>query len=221
LMFTKRRRVNVSAVERRVSLAAGDALAVYALRRSLGHLLLLGLGGYLVYRGTTGNCQVYQALGLSTAFDEEVPSAPKAPDSPPGGPLGLVAAGLLKGVTEQQVREELRRFKEVLETGRPHALRTAILACRKGGTVSVAGVFGGFIDKVPFGAAMNKGLTFRMGQTHVHKYLRPLLDRIQRGEIDPSFVVTHRLGIEQAPYAYEIFKHKEDGCVKAVLDPWQ
>jgi threonine dehydrogenase-like Zn-dependent dehydrogenase len=108
-----------------------------------------------------------------------------------------------------------------LETGRPHALRTAILACRKGGTVSVAGVFGGFIDKVPFGAAMNKGLTFRMGQTHVHKYLRPLLDRIQRGEIDPSFVVTHRLGIEQAPYAYEIFKHKEDGCVKAVLDPWQ
>jgi uncharacterized membrane protein len=116
-MFTERRRVNVSAVERRVSLAAGGALAVYALRRSLDHLLLLGLGGYLVYRGTTGNCQVYQALGLSTAFDEEVPSAPKAPDSPPGGPLGLVAAGLLKGVTAQQVREDLRRFKEALEAG--------------------------------------------------------------------------------------------------------
>ena len=108
-----------------------------------------------------------------------------------------------------------------LETGRPHALRTAIVACRKGGTVSVAGVFGGLIDKVPFGAAMNKGLTFKMGQTHVHKYLRPLLDRIQRGEIDPSFVITHRLGIEQAPDAYEIFKHKQDGCVKVVLDPWQ
>ena len=68
---------------------------------------------------------------------------------------------------------------------------------------------------------MNKGLTFRMGQTHVQKYLRPHLDRIQRGEIDPSFVVTHRLGIEQAPQAHEIFKHKEDECVKVVLDPWQ
>jgi threonine dehydrogenase-like Zn-dependent dehydrogenase len=106
-----------------------------------------------------------------------------------------------------------------LETGRPHALRTAIVACRKGGTLSVAGVFGGFIDKVPFGAAMNKGLTFRMGQTHVQKYLRPLLARIERGEIDPSFVVTHRLSLDEAPQAYETFKHKQDQCIKVVMRP--
>jgi threonine dehydrogenase-like Zn-dependent dehydrogenase len=106
-----------------------------------------------------------------------------------------------------------------LETGRPHALRTAIIACRKGGTLSVAGVFGGFIDKVPFGAAMNKGLTFRMGQTHVHKYLQPLLARIERGEIDPAFVVTHRLPLAEAPQAYETFKHKQDECIKVVMRP--
>jgi threonine dehydrogenase-like Zn-dependent dehydrogenase len=106
-----------------------------------------------------------------------------------------------------------------LETGRPHALRTAIVACRKGGTLSVAGVFGGFIDMVPFGAAMNKGLTFRMGQTHVHRYLRPLLKRIEAGEIDPSFVITHRLPLDEAPHAFEIFKHKQDNCIKVVMRP--
>jgi threonine dehydrogenase-like Zn-dependent dehydrogenase len=106
-----------------------------------------------------------------------------------------------------------------LETGRPHALRSAIVSCRKGGTLSVAGVFGGFIDSVPFGAAMNKGLTFRMGQTHVHKYLAPLLARIERGEIDPSFIVTHRLPLEEAPRAYEVFKHKQEECIKVVLKP--
>lgn len=106
-----------------------------------------------------------------------------------------------------------------LETGRPHALRSAIVSCRKGGTLSVAGVFGGFIDSVPFGAAMNKGLTFRMGQTHVHKYLAPLLERIERGEIDPSFIVTHRLPLDEAPHAYEVFKHKQEECIKVVLKP--
>jgi threonine dehydrogenase-like Zn-dependent dehydrogenase len=106
-----------------------------------------------------------------------------------------------------------------LETGRPHALREAIQACRKGGVISLAGVYGGLIDKVPMGAAFNKGLTFKMGQTHVHKYLQPLMRRIQQGEVDPTFVITHRLGLEDAPYGYDIFKDKEDGCVKVVLHP--
>src|SRR5262245_36686916 len=101
-----------------------------------------------------------------------------------------------------------------LGADRPHALREAINACRKGGTVSIPGVYGGFLDKLPFGAAFAKGLTFKMGQTHVHRYLTPLLDRIRRGEIDPSFVITHRLHLEEAPYAYEIFKHKRDNCIK-------
>jgi len=106
-----------------------------------------------------------------------------------------------------------------LATDRPHALREAIGACRKGGAVSIPGVYGGFLDKVPFGAAFAKGLTFKMGQTHVHRYLTPLLDRIRRGEIDPSFVITHRLSLEDAPHAYEIFKHKRDNCIKVVLRP--
>jgi threonine dehydrogenase-like Zn-dependent dehydrogenase len=106
-----------------------------------------------------------------------------------------------------------------LETGRPHALRQAIMACRKGGTVSLAGVFGGVIDTVPIGAAFNKGLTFRMGQTHVHRYLRPLLERIERGVLDPTVVLTHKLSLDEAPRAYEMFRRKEDGCIKVVLTP--
>jgi threonine dehydrogenase-like Zn-dependent dehydrogenase len=106
-----------------------------------------------------------------------------------------------------------------IETGRPVALREAIQACRKGGVVSVAGVFGGFVDTIPMGAAFNKGLSFKMGQTHVHNYLQPLLERVENGDIDPAFVVTHSLPIEDAPHAYQIFKDKQDGCIKVVLKP--
>lgn len=106
-----------------------------------------------------------------------------------------------------------------LGTDRPHVLREAIQACRKGGVVSIPGVYGGLLDKLPFGAAHAKSLTFKMGQTHVHRYLRPLLERIENGEIDPSFVVTHRLPLEEAPAAYRIFKEKQDHCIKVVLKP--
>lgn len=108
-----------------------------------------------------------------------------------------------------------------LETDRPNVLRQAIVACRKGGTVSVPGVYTGFVDKIPMGAFMNKGLTMKTGQTHLHRYLRPLLDRIQAGDIDPSFLITHRLPLDQAPHAYEIFKHKRDNCIKVVMKPNQ
>jgi threonine dehydrogenase-like Zn-dependent dehydrogenase len=106
-----------------------------------------------------------------------------------------------------------------LETDRPNVLRQAIVACRKGGTVSVPGVYTGFVDKIPMGAFMNKGLTMKTGQTHVHRYLRALLDHVQNGEIDPSFVITHRLPLEQAAHGYEIFKDKKDNCIKIVLKP--
>ena len=106
-----------------------------------------------------------------------------------------------------------------LETDRPTALRQVMVACGKGGHVSLAGVYGGFLDKIPMGSAFNKGLTFKMGQTHVHRYLQPLLERIQNGEIDPSFVITHKMSLEDAPKGYEIFKHKKDNCIKVVLKP--
>lgn len=106
-----------------------------------------------------------------------------------------------------------------LTTDRIHALRQAIHCCRKGGTVSVPGVYIGFPDKFPMGAAFGKGLTMRMGQTHAQRFLQPLLDRIDRGEIDPSFVITHRLPLEEGPAAYDTFRDKKDGCIKVVLTP--
>jgi threonine dehydrogenase-like Zn-dependent dehydrogenase len=106
-----------------------------------------------------------------------------------------------------------------LGTDRPHVLREAIVCCRKGGTVSIPGVYIGFLDKIPFGAAMNKGLTLRMGQTHVPRYHQLLLGKIESGQIDPSFVVTHRLPLEEGPDAYRMFRDKNDGCIKVVLHP--
>jgi threonine dehydrogenase-like Zn-dependent dehydrogenase len=106
-----------------------------------------------------------------------------------------------------------------METDRPHVLRDAAMACRNGGTISVIGVYGGMIDKFPMGAVMNRSLTIKTGQCHVHKYMRPLLERIENGEIDPSFVVTHRMELGSAPEGYETFKHKRDECVKVVLRP--
>jgi threonine dehydrogenase-like Zn-dependent dehydrogenase len=105
----------------------------------------------------------------------------------------------------------------MMETDRPIALREAIMACRNGGTVSVIGVYGGFVDKFPIGSFMNRSLTLRTGQCHVQRYMRPLLDRIERGEIDPSFVITHRMTLDEAPQGYKTFLGKEDSCMKVVL----
>jgi threonine dehydrogenase-like Zn-dependent dehydrogenase len=107
----------------------------------------------------------------------------------------------------------------MLESDRPIVLREAILACRNGGVVSVPGVYGGGDDKIPVGALMNKALTIKTGQTHVQRYFRPLLERIENGDIDPSFVITHRMRLDQAPKGYDLFLNKQDDCVKVVLKP--
>jgi threonine dehydrogenase-like Zn-dependent dehydrogenase len=137
------------------------------------------------------------------------------------GPDAVIDAVGMEAVHGHGALHTIDRMKQATraETDRGHALRDAILACRPGGIVSVIGVYGGVMDKFPTGAFMNKGLQLRAGQAHVHRYLRPLLERIRAGEIDPSFIVTHRLGLDDAPNAYETFKHKEDDCVKVVLDP--
>ncbi|MHB0875756.1 MAG: zinc-dependent alcohol dehydrogenase [Anaerolineae bacterium] len=128
--------------------------------------------------------------------------------------VGMEAHGDTVDAAYDRVAQSVR-----LETGRPHALREAILTCRKGGTVSVPGVYVGVIDKVPMGAAFNKGLTIKMGQTHVQKYMEPLLRRIESGDVDPSFIVTHTLPLEDAPHGYRLYQRHEEGCVKVVLKP--
>jgi threonine dehydrogenase-like Zn-dependent dehydrogenase len=128
--------------------------------------------------------------------------------------VGLEAHGHSIGAIYDRVKTSL-----YLETDRANVLRQAIVACRKGGTISIPGVYGGLLDSVPFGAAFGKGLTFRMGQTHVHRHLRPLLERIRQGEIDTRFLITHRVPLQEAPAAYEIFNNKRENCIKCVLKP--
>jgi threonine dehydrogenase-like Zn-dependent dehydrogenase len=106
-----------------------------------------------------------------------------------------------------------------MQTGRPTALRQVFQSCRKGGTVSIPGVYGGIVDNIPLGAAFNKGLTLKMGQTHVQRYMQPLYERIERDEIDPSYIITHRVSLDQVPEAYQMFRDKESDCVKVVLRP--
>jgi len=136
------------------------------------------------------------------------------------GPDAVIdAVGLEAHGTDFMGLYDQVKQKVGLESDRPTALRNAIVSCGKGGHVSLAGAYAGFIDKLPMGAAMNKGLTFKMGQTHVHKYLKPLLDHIQNGDLDPSFIITHTLPLAEAPHGYDIFKHKKDNCIKVVLKP--
>jgi threonine dehydrogenase-like Zn-dependent dehydrogenase len=137
------------------------------------------------------------------------------------GPDAVIDAVGLEAVHGHGAVFAVDRVKQAqrLETDRGSALRDAILACRPGGIVSIMGAYGGLMDKFPIGALMNKGLTVRTGQCHVQRYLKPLYERIKAGDIDPSFVVTHRVGLDMAPDAYETFKHKQDECVKVVLKP--
>jgi threonine dehydrogenase-like Zn-dependent dehydrogenase len=137
------------------------------------------------------------------------------------GPDAVIDAVGMEAAHGHGALHAAERVKQAtrMETDRGHALRDAILACRTGGIVSVIGVYGGLLDKFPSGAFMNKGLTMKSGQCHVHRYLKPLYEHIRNGDIDPSFVVTHRLELGMAPDGYETFKHKLDECVKVVLKP--
>jgi threonine dehydrogenase-like Zn-dependent dehydrogenase len=128
--------------------------------------------------------------------------------------VGMEAHGTFVDAVMDRMKQAMK-----LQFDRAHVLRQVLHCCRKGGTVSIPGVYAGFIDKVPFGTAFGKGLTIKMGQTHVHNYTKPLLDRIQRGEIDPSFLITHRVSLDEAPEMYQTFRDKQDDCIKVVMRP--
>jgi threonine dehydrogenase-like Zn-dependent dehydrogenase len=131
------------------------------------------------------------------------------------------AVGLEAHVTPSQPDTLMDRAKQamMLESDRPHVLREMIYVCRPGGIISICGVYAGLVDKIPMGMAMNKGLSFRMGQTHVNRWTDDLLRRIEEGQIDPSFVITHTARLEDGPEMYKVFRDKQDSCIKVVLKP--
>jgi threonine dehydrogenase-like Zn-dependent dehydrogenase len=152
----------------------------------------------------------YEEVDVKEALDEL--TGGRGPDACIDA-VGLEAHGHGPAYVYDRTKQMLK-----VQPDRPTALRQAIHSCRTGGVVSVVGVYGGFIDKFPMGAIVNKGLTLRSGQCHVHRYMRPLLELIERGALDPSFVITHRLKLDDAPQGYDMFMHKHDECVKVVLD---
>jgi len=161
-------------------------------------------------------------IDVETLDYEDVDSVPEALKELTGGrgPDACIDAVGLEAHCHHPVYAYDRTKQALrLETDRPFALREAIMSCRNGGIVSVIGVYGGFVDKFPMGAVMNRGITIKSGQCHVQRYMEPLLERILGGEIDPSFVVTHRLPLEEATRGYDLFKSKKDDCLKVVLTP--
>jgi threonine dehydrogenase-like Zn-dependent dehydrogenase len=130
------------------------------------------------------------------------------------------AVGLEAHSTELQGFYDTVKTSLMLETDRPGVLRQAIQAVRKGGTLSIPGVYGGLLDKVPFGAAFGKGITMKMGQTNMHNYMKPLLERIERGQIDPSYIISHRITLDEVPEMYRVWRDKEQNVTKIVIDPW-
>lgn len=137
------------------------------------------------------------------------------------GPDSCIDAVGAEAHGDTMVGKVVDKTKEVLQLpmSRPYVLQQIMMSCKKAGTVSIPGVYLGMVNEIPFGAAMNKGLTFKMGQTHVHRYLKPLMEKIEAGAIDPSFIITHRLKLEDAPEAYSTFKEKKDNCIKVVMTP--
>ncbi len=137
------------------------------------------------------------------------------------GPDACIDAVGMEAHIDVRPRQAYDRAKQALgaESDRPHALREAIMACANGGVLSVIGVYGGLVDKFPMGSLMNRSLRLRAGQCHVHRYMAPLMQRIRAGEIDPSFVITHRMTLEDAPHGYQMFRDKKDDCEKIVLTP--
>lgn len=178
---------------------------------------LLGAAKVIAIDNQPERLRMAEAAGALTIndTDEDVPERLNALTGGRGPDAAIDAVGMeAHGSVYDQVKQTLK-----LENDRPFALRQAMRAVRKGGVLSIPGVYSGFIDKVPFGAVFSKGVTIRQGQTHTQRYLRPLLDLIENGKIDPSFVITHRLPLSRAPEAYATFAEKTDGCIKVVLDP--
>ena len=204
----------------------GDTVAVWGCgpvgQFSIKSALLLGAGRVIAIDRFPERLRMAQSIGAHALNYEEVdiPEALKELTGGRGPDSCIDAVGMEAHMPGAHGAYDKIKTSLKMETDRPGVLRQAIMACRNGGTLSVPGVYGGVIDKVPFGAIVNKAITVKTGQTHVQRYMRPLLERIDKGEIDPSFVITHRVSLDEVPQAYETFRNKEDECIKVVVQPW-
>ncbi|HEY6230696.1 MAG TPA: zinc-dependent alcohol dehydrogenase [Pyrinomonadaceae bacterium] len=204
----------------------GDTIAVWGCgpvgQFAIKSAYLLGAERVIAIDDNADRLRMAAEDGLAETLnfdDEDIYEKLKSMTGGMGPDACIDAVGLEAHATSIDAMYDRAKAAMFMATDRPHALRQAIYSCRKGGTVSVPGVYGGLLDKFPFGSAFSKGLTFKMGQTHVHKYMQQLLELIELGQIDPSFVITHRMSLDDAPEAYKTFKQHTDGCIKVVLKP--
>ena len=207
----------------------GDTVAVWGCgpvgQFAIASAFMLGAGRVIAIDRFQERLDMARSLGAITVdYSEEDVSVLTALKDLTGG-IGpdacIDAVGLEAHSTELQGIYDVVKTAILLETDRPAVLRQAIQAVRKGGTLSVPGVYGGLLDKVPFGAAFGKGITMKMGQTNMHNYMKPLLKRIEEGQIDPSYIISHRITLDEAPEMYKVWRDKKEKVTKIVIDPWK
>jgi threonine dehydrogenase-like Zn-dependent dehydrogenase len=207
----------------------GDTVAVWGCgpvgQFAIASAFMLGAARVIAIDRFQERLDMARSLGAITVdYSEEDVSVLVALKDLTGG-MGpdscIDAVGLEAHSTELQGIYDVVKTAVLLETDRPAVLRQAIQAVRKGGTVSIPGVYGGLLDKVPFGAAFGKGITMKMGRTNMHNYMKPLLKRIEDGQIDPSYIISHRITLDEAPEMYKIWRDKKEKVTKIVIDPWK
>ena len=206
----------------------GDTVAVWGCgpvgQFSIASAFMLGAARVIAIDRLPERLELARSIGAITVDysedDVNVLTALKDLTGGMGPDSCIDAVGLEAHSTELQGLYDAVKTTLMLETDRPLVLRQAIQAVRKGGTVSIPGVYGGLLDKVPFGAAFGKGITMKMGQTNMHKYMKPLLERIEKGQIDPTYIISHRITLDEVPEMYKVWRDKQEHVTKIVIDPW-
>ena len=200
------------------AIGGGGPVGQFAIRSAI----IMGARLVVVIDNVPERLAMARAVGATTInFDDESVVDRLGELTQGKGPEKCIDAVGMESHATRSIDSLYDRAKQavMLESDRPHVLREMMYVCRPAGILSIPGVYGGLIDKVPFGAVMNKGLTIRTGQTHVNRWTDDLLRRIQEGQIDPSFVITHTVGLEEGPEMYKTFRDKVDGCIKVVMKP--
>jgi threonine dehydrogenase-like Zn-dependent dehydrogenase len=206
----------------------GDVVAVWGCgpvgQFAIASAFMLGAGRVIAIDRLAERLDMARSIGAITIdYSEDDVSVLTALKDLTGG-IGpdccIDAVGLEAHSNELQGLYDVVKTALLMETDRSSVLRQAIQAVRKGGTLSIPGVYGGLLDKVPFGAAFGKGITMKMGQTNMHNYMKPLLERIEKGQIDPTYIISHRITLDEAPEMYKVWRDKKEKVTKIVIDPW-